>query len=67
MGPITSLFLTLHGYGDGTYALRALPAELTIDVSTTLPPALPFASFRQESIPLHLQHKELLEERQERR
>jgi hypothetical protein len=67
MGPITSLFLTLHGYGDGTYAPRALPAELTVDVSTTPPPALPFASFRQESIPLHLQHKELPEERQERR
>ena len=57
MGPITSLFLTLYGYGDGTYGPRALPVELTI-VSTTPPPQapvdLPFASFRQESIPLHL-------------
>jgi outer membrane biosynthesis protein TonB len=37
------------------------------NVSTTPPPALPFASFRQESIPLHLQYKELPKERQERR
>ena len=67
MGPITSVFLTLHGYGDGTYAPRALPVELTVDASTTPPPALPFASFRQEPIPLRLQYKELPEERQERR
>jgi hypothetical protein len=46
IGPITSLFLTLHSYGDGTYAPRALPTELTVDVSTTPPPALPFALFR---------------------
>ena len=65
IGPITSVFLTLYGYGDGTYGPRALPVEPTV-VSTTPPPALPFASFRQESIPLHLQYKELPEECQER-
>jgi hypothetical protein len=46
--------------------------ELTVDVSTTPPPPqvpvdLPFASFRQEAIPLRQQHKKLPEERQERR
>jgi hypothetical protein len=63
MGPITLLFLTLHDYKDGTYALRALLTELTIDVSITPSPAFPFTSFCQESISLYLQHKELLEER----
>jgi hypothetical protein len=55
----------------------ALPVEptakapLLVDASTTpslqAPVELPFASFRQEPIPLYLQNKELLEERQERR
>ena len=71
MGSITSLFLILHDYGDGTYAPRALPVELTIDISIIpspqVPVDLPFALFRQESIPLYLQYKELPEERQERR
>jgi hypothetical protein len=70
MGPITSLFLILYGYGDGTYAPRALLVKLTIDVSIIPPPQvpvdLPFTLFCQEPIPLRQQYKELLEERQER-
>jgi hypothetical protein len=37
MESITLLFLTLYGYGDGTYGPRALPVELTIVSTTPLP------------------------------
>lgn len=49
-----------------TPAPRAPPIESTVDDVTKAPIDLPFASFRQEPIALHLQTKELLEERQQR-
>jgi hypothetical protein len=47
-----------------TLAPRVPLIESTIDDVTKAPIDLPFASFRQEPIALHLQTKELLEERQ---
>ncbi|PMD12120.1 hypothetical protein NA56DRAFT_38128 [Hyaloscypha hepaticicola] len=67
-----------RAYEQGTYVLEGYdkpvgpnaPKALLVDALITPPPQapidLPFASFRQESIPLHLQYKELPEERQQR-
>ena len=59
---IQSLLKLLEEYNKPTTP-PAPPAEITPPPQS--PVNLPFASFRQESIPLHLQYKELPKERQE--